>query len=122
MQTKSFFLAIILLAGVSSLRAQTIAHTVWKGYFADPLNDTIYFHFGNDTSFVSNRAGEAVARSTVKVSKDTLTITDYDGQYMCAGTGVYTYVIKDKELKLSLVRDDCQGRNAIADIKWIKVE
>jgi hypothetical protein len=121
---KKIFLSVafIVFAGLLSLQAQSINHTVWKTYFGDPINDTISWHFDKDTSFVLGSKGDVLVRSHITISKDTLTISDYDGQYQCAGMdGQYTFAISKDVLNLVLVNDPCQGRNAIAGTKWIRV-
>jgi hypothetical protein len=113
--------AFILMAGLMSLHAQSLSHSVWKTYFGDPINDTISWHFDLDSSYVLGSKGDVFVRSHIKISKDTVTISDYDGQYQCAGMdGVYSFSINKNELKLVLINDPCQGRNAIADTKWIR--
>jgi hypothetical protein len=103
------------------LNAQSLVNTSWKGFFGDPINDTLTLHFQKDTFFVSNANGDAVVRSILKISKDTMTITDFDGQYMCPQSdGVYKYSIDGDNLGFTLVTDGCEGRNAITQIKWIR--
>ena len=121
---KKIFLsaAFIIMTGLLSLHAQSLNHTVWKTYFGDPINDTISWHFDQDTSFVLSSKGDVFVRSHFKISKDTLTISDYDGQYQCTGMdGEYTYVINGNDLNFVLVNDPCQGRNAIASTKWMRI-
>jgi hypothetical protein len=114
--------ALFVLTGFLSLQAQSIAHTVWKTYFGDPINDTISWHFGMDSSYVLGSKNDVFVRSLVKISKDTLTISDFDGQYQCAGMdGVYTFMISGNTLNFTLINDPCQGRNAISGTKWIRV-
>jgi hypothetical protein len=122
MKKISLSAALIIMTGFISLHAQSIYHTAWKTYFGDPINDTISLHFDQDTSFVLGSKGDVFVRSHFKVSKDTVTISDYDGQYQCPGMdGEYTFTITLNELNFALVSDPCQGRNAIASTKWIKV-
>jgi hypothetical protein len=103
------------------LNAQSLVNTSWKGFFGDPINDTLTIHFQKDTFFVSNTNGDVVVRSILKISKDTMTITDFDGQYMCPQSdGVYKYSIAGDNLALTLVTDACEGRNGITQIKWTR--
>ncbi|HLY71344.1 MAG TPA: hypothetical protein VKR53_16535 [Puia sp.] len=103
------------------LNAQSLANTTWKGLFGDPINDTLTLHFQKDTFYVSNTPGDVVVRSVLKISKDTMTITDFDGQYMCPqAEGVYTYIISGDSIAFTLVSDACEGRNGITQIKWIR--
>jgi hypothetical protein len=122
---KKLLLLTVLFFAMSSsvIHAQSITNTVWKGFFGDPINDTLTLHFQKDTFFVTNAAGDMVVRSVLKVSKDTMTITDVDGQYMCPQSdGVYRYVIAGDNLNFVLVTDACEGRNAITQIKWIRAK
>ena len=112
-----FFFAICTV----KLHAQTLINTSWNGYFGDPINDTLTLHYQKDTSYVSNRNGDVVVRSLLKISKDTMTINDYDGMYMCPqNEGVYKYSISGDNLSFTLVSDACEGRNGITQIKWIR--
>ena len=54
---------------------------------------------------------------------DTLTISDYDGQYACQDmTGRYKVSLKDDMMTLVLVEDACDGRaNNLNNSKWRKV-
>jgi len=122
MKKISLSAVFIVFAGLLSLHAQSINHTVWKTFFGDPINDTISWHIDQDTSFVLGSKGDVLVRSHIKISKDTLTISDYDGQYQCAGMdGQYTFTRTKDELNFVLVTDPCEGRNAIASTKWIRV-
>jgi len=119
---KLLLLAFVFFVVCSvKLHAQSLVNTSWKGYFGDPINDTLTLHYQKDTFYVSNKNGEMVVRSLLKISKDTMTINDFDGMYMCPqNEGVYTYSINDDMLSFTLVSDACEGRNAIAQIKWMR--
>jgi hypothetical protein len=119
---KLLLLTVILFSLCAvKLNAQSLANTAWKGLFGDPINDTLTLHFQKDTFYVSNTAGDVVVRSVLKISKDTMTITDFDGQYMCPQSdGVYKYGISGDNLAFTLVSDACEGRNGITQIKWIR--
>jgi hypothetical protein len=114
---------ILCILGIFETQAQTLTNTAWKGYFGDPINDTLTIHYLKDTFYVTNRAGDMLVRSTLKISKDTMSITDFDGQYMCPQSdGVYKYSISGDNLSFTLVSDACDGRNAIANIKWTRAQ
>src|SRR5580704_10676171 len=103
---------ILCILGIFETQAQTLTNTAWKGYFGDPINDTLTIHYLKDTFYVTNRAGDMLVRSTLKISKDTMSITDFDGQYMCPQSdGVYKYSISGDNLSFTLVSDACDGRN-----------
>lgn len=115
--------AFLIVSGFLSIHAQILTHTAWKAFFGDPINDTISWHFDKDTSYVAGSTGDIFVRSHYKVVKDTIFISDYDGQYQCPGMDAkYTYTIKGNEMTLVLIEDACQGRNAIAGIKWVMIK
>ena len=120
---KKLLLLIFLFFAMSAIKlnAQSLVNTAWKGFFADPINDTLTLHFQKDTFYVTNTNGDLLVRSILKVSKDTMTVTDFDGQYMCPQSdGVYKYIIAGDNLNFVLVSDPCDGRNGITQIKWIR--
>ena len=102
---------------------QSLKNTAWKTYVTS-ANDSMILHIGNDSSFVTGSNGDVVVRSVFHVMKDTLTIEDYDGQYMCPNTkGTYLYSIKEEKLVMKLINDGCDGRaTGIDGIAWIKVK
>ena len=112
---------IFFTIGAINLKAQSLVNTAWKGYFGDPINDTLTLHYQKDTFYVTNTNGDMIVRSVLKISKDTMTVTDFDGQYMCPQSdGVYKYTINGDNLNFVLVTDPRDGRNAITQIKWIR--
>ena len=114
---------MIFALGSATLSAQSLVNTKWKGFFGNPINDTITLHYQKDTFMVTNTNGETLVRSVLKISKDTMTITDIDGMYMCPQSdGVYKYSITGDNLSFVMVTDPCEGRNGITEIKWIRVQ
>ena|SRR5438445_13369780 len=121
---KTLFLSIALsLAGAISLHAQSIKGTTWKLYI-DELHDTITLHIKGDSSFVTDGSGEVVVRSLCKISKDTITLKDVDGKYVCPDqAGVYTYAFIADTLTMTLVNDPCDNRvNSINGARWIRAK
>ncbi|HUB62418.1 MAG TPA: hypothetical protein VL978_17010 [Puia sp.] len=126
-KTLSFaaLLIAILFSIQASVHAQaqtpSLKNTNWKLFVPD-LNDTITLHIKADSSYVTTTAGDSVVRSVCKVSADTLSFTDYDGQYACPNqTGKYLINLSDdaNTLTLTLIDDPCDGRaGAINKIKW----
>jgi hypothetical protein len=108
-----------LILGAFRGNAQSLHNTAWKMYVAG-LSDTLTLHIGSDTSFVTISAGDVVIRSLCHVAGDTLTMKDFDGQYMCQdGTGVYQYTVKDDKLVLKMVTDPCNDRaTSINGMPW----
>jgi len=121
---KTLFLSIALsLAGAISLHAQSIKGTKWKLYI-DELHDTLTLQIKGDSSFVTDGSGEIVVRSLCKVSKDTITLKDIDGKYVCPDqAGVYTYAFVADTLTMTLVNDPCDNRsNSINGARWIRAK
>jgi hypothetical protein len=116
-----FFLFLTILATKSY--GQSLSNTNWKTFIGDPLNDSIILHIKLDSSFVTMSAGTVVVRSLVKVSGDTLTLDDYDGQYACPNmAGKYKFSRTADVLSFTLVDDPCDGRaQSLSNIKWRKV-
>jgi hypothetical protein len=126
---KTLLLTAVLLVTLLSTRTfaqsqtSSLKNTNWKIYIPD-VNDTLTLHIKTDTSFVTNGTGDAVVRSVCKVWADTLSFTDYDGQYACPNaTGKYKINLADdaSALTLTLIEDPCDGRaNAINKLKWMR--
>lgn len=124
---KALSLAALLTIALFPTNAQTktasLQNSNWKLFIPD-LNDTITLHIKTDSSYVTTTTGDAVVRSVCKVSADTLSFTDYDGQYACPNqTGRYLINLSDdtNTLTLTLIDDPCDGRvNAINKIKWVR--
>jgi hypothetical protein len=123
---KALLFTTLLTGALISAHAQaqpSLKNTNWKIFIPD-LNDTITLHIKSDSSYVTTTNGDAVVRSVCKVSADTLTFTDYDGQYACPNqTGKYKISLSDdtNNLTLTLIEDPCDGRvNAINKIKWTR--
>lgn len=115
-----FFVALVAAVGV---KAQALKGTSWKLYI-DELHDTLTFHIGADTSYTTDGNGEVVVRCLSRISKDTITLRDIDGKYVCPNeAGVYTYVFLADGLTLNMVNDPCDNRsNAINGAKWIRAK
>jgi hypothetical protein len=121
---KKFLLLTIIIFAICTvkLNAQSITNTAWKGFFGNPINDTLFLHFKKDSFFVTNKNNDLLVRSFLKVSKDTITITDVEGEYMCPqADGIYKFAITGDNLSFTLINDPCDGRNAITDVKWIRL-
>lgn len=120
----ALFLSVVMIALPDTSNAQTIQTTVWKSYFAGPINDTATLAIGNDSMTVSNSHGMTIIKSTVHISNDTITINDVEGAMKCSNddNGVYSYKISADKLILHLITDPCDGRaDAIGDREWMRV-
>lgn len=115
----------LFLTGMSmGTRAQSpsLKNTSWR-LFVDQLHDSVTIHIRADSSFVTVSDGSVVVRSVFKVSADTLTLNDYDGQYACLDMrGSYKFGVADDVLSLVLIDDPCEGRvGTLQNSKWRRV-
>jgi len=103
-------------------RAQSLKNTSWR-MFIDQLHDSLTIHIGADSSFVTASDGSVVVRSLWKMSGDTLSLTDYDGQYACMDMkGSYKIGVMSDQLGFTLIDDPCEGRvGTLSNSKWRKV-
>lgn len=117
------FSCFAILALHNTSTAQTIQNTVWKSYFADPINDTATLAIENNSITISNSHGMLVVKSKFHINNDTITINDVDGPIKCASDedGVYSYKVSAHKLVLHVIDDSCDGRaNSISDREWMK--
>lgn len=107
---------------LSRLQAQSLTNTHWKAYVGDPVLDTLTLHIKADSSFVTATNGSIVVSSLCKVVKDTIWLSDFDGQYACPNmTGKYVYTVAADVLSFTLVEDPCDGRaGTLSTTKWKK--
>jgi hypothetical protein len=123
---KHLFLTIavfLLVAGLSGARAQSLVNTNWKTFIGVGVSDTLTLHIRADSSFVTNTMGTVVVKSTCKIAGDTMTLTDYDGEYACPGqVGKYKVAQTGDMLVFTLIEDACDGRaGALPNTKWKRV-
>jgi len=117
-------LGLFLLTGMSmGLRAQDVKNTSWKTFIGDPLYDSLTIHIRADSSFVTTSSGSVVVRSVCKVAGDTLSLSDYEGQYACPDmTGRYRIKVAEDVLTFLLIDDACDGRaTSLNNSKWRRV-
>jgi hypothetical protein len=124
---KHLFLVLtvfVMTAALSQVRAQSLINTNWKAYLADQVNDTLTLHIRADSSFVTNSMGATVVRSVCKISGDTISLTDVDGEYACpVVTGKYKITIMGDVLGFAMIDDPCEGRaGALPGTKWKKAK
>jgi hypothetical protein len=122
---KHLFLAfsfLLIAALLTRADAQSLVNTNWKAYIGEPVNDTLVLHIKADSSSVTDRTGTAVVRSVCKISGDTLSLTDFDGEYACPSmTGKYKVAQTGEQLVFTLIDDPCDGRaGALPATKWMK--
>ncbi len=116
------FLLVLALLTVRS-QSQSLLNTNWRTYIGDPVNDSITLHIRPDSSFVTLTNGAVVVRSHCKISGDTLSLDDYDGQFMCPNAvGKYKVNKTGSMMSLTLIDDACDGRQqSLMGSKWRKV-
>ncbi|HEY4336298.1 MAG TPA: hypothetical protein VGM89_10380 [Puia sp.] len=117
----TIFLAAVVLSRADA-QSQSLVNTNWKAYIADPVNDTLELHIKADSSFVTDRTGTAVVRSLCKISHDTLSLDDFDGQFACPSqVGKYKVTVTGDQLVFALIEDPCDGRaGTLPATKWMR--
>ena len=116
------FIVFLLAAGLTHANAQSLVNTNWKTFIGGEVNDTLVLHIRTDSSYVTNGTGTVVVRSVCKISGDTLSLADYDGEYACPNmTGRYKVAQPGDLLVFTLIDDPCDGRaGALPNTKWRK--
>ena len=119
---QAIFILLLALLTVKS-NAQSLQNTNWKTFVAGQVNDSIVLHILSDTSFVTMTNGAVVVRSHFRVSGDTLSLDDYEGEFSCPNmVGKYKFSRTADLLTMTLVDDPCDGRaQSIGSSKWRKV-
>jgi len=119
---KKITLLLMVTIGALTTQAQ-LAKTKWKGTLQldNPLE--VIWDFGNDSLVVYALAdNSALETMTFKDADKTLTIKKVFGQSDCTESeGKYKYEIKNDELVLTLISDECTGRSSVLNnSKWGK--
>jgi hypothetical protein len=119
---KKITLLLLLIIGALASQAQ-LSKTKWKGTLQldNPLE--VIFDFGKDSLFVYTVADNSALETMIFTDTDrVLTIKKVYGQSDCSETeGKYKYEIKNDELVLTLVSDECTGRSSVLNnSKWGK--
>lgn len=120
---KKMFLIVLIAVISASVNAQ-FANSKWKSTLQLDNPVDVIFDFKSDTLeaivVMDNSSLETMKYST----KDgILSIQKITGQSQCSSTTVakYKYELKEKELYLTLVEDDCYDRYSVLDkTKWVK--
>lgn len=94
-----------------NLHAQ-LSNTKWKGTLSIQGGINVLFNFTHDTLDVTNAdSGESIETMKYNLEDSVLTIQKLWGNSQCDTTsGKYRYSIKDNQLTLSLIKDDCYDR------------
>jgi hypothetical protein len=119
---KITFLLLLAFAAVTT-NAQ-LAKTKWKGTLQLDNPVDVIFDFGKDSLSVYTVAENSGLETMTYSAKDAvLSITKAYGQSDCDSqvTGKYKFEIKDDEMSLTLIADDCANRSAVLNnTKWKK--
>jgi hypothetical protein len=123
---KHLFLSLFFFGAAALLsraNAQSLVNTNWRANIGDPVNDTLVLHIKTDSSFVTDRTGTTVVRSVCKISGDTLSLEDFDGEYACPNSvGKYKVAQTGDQLVFTLIDDPCEGRaGALPAAKWMRI-
>ena len=123
MKKISFFL---LLAFAALGAHAQLSKTKWKGTLQLENPIEVVFDFGKDSLTVYNTADNSGLETMSYTAKaGVLSIKKAYGQSSCDDqvTGKYKYAIKDGELSLVLVSDDCADRSGVLNnTKWKKTK
>ena len=107
-----------------NLQAQ-LSNTQWKGTLNIQGGMDVVFNFTNDTLDVTSpQSGQSIETMKYSLTDSVLSIEKISGNSQCdTATGNYKYEVKDNQLTLSLIKDDCYDRaNAIGTMKLEKKE
>ncbi len=121
---KKTLLFIFVSFAFISAHAQ-LANTKWKGTLQLDNPTDVIFDFSMDSLKVSAAADNGGIETMKYTVKDTvLTIQKVYGQSDCDSSAVarYRFEIKDDDLYLTLMGDDCDDRAEVLDnTKWMKM-
>ena len=119
---KIIFFVLVSFVTIS-LHAQ-LSKTKWKGTLQLDNPVDVLFDFGKDSLTVFVVENNAGLETMLFSDKDSLlSIKKVYGQSDCDEqvTGKYKYIIKDDEMTLTLISDDCPNRATVLDkTKWTK--
>jgi len=114
----------LLLAFAAITTNAQLAKTKWKGTLQLDNPVDVVFDFGKDSLTVYTAAENAGLETMTYSAKDAvLAINKAYGQSDCDGTmtGKYKFEIKNDEMTLVLISDDCANRSAVLNnTKWKK--
>jgi hypothetical protein len=121
-KTFLFTTLFCLASAMSQLHSQSIKNKSWKTYIGAPINDTAIFSIHQDSSTITNTAGQVMVRHHCRIIGDTLTIEDFGAEEQgCLGIkGSYKINLTGDSFTLTLINDSCDGRSqALAGRRWV---
>ena len=114
MKTKMFFFVIILFSISQTITAQVKNKKFQKEFDGMGL---ITLEFKTDKYELANSDGTVLVEGNYTIAEKTITFNDIKGEIACPldVLGKYELAVENKELKLKLVEDVCQGRSVIGN-------
>lgn len=120
MKTKIFLLFLILFAFSVNVKAQ-LANKKFEIKLGEM--GTFYVEFDETSYKLLNPMGDVGVAGDYKIEDNIIQFYDKEGPMACPGdAGKYKFTIKDDELVLELVADECTGRPQMATVPWKKVK
>jgi hypothetical protein len=119
---KAFAYTVIFLLLSSTINAQ-LTDTKWKNFMNIPDSYETIMHFKKDTAILTLAADGSIIETMIySVSKDTLRLTKVNGLSPCTeNTGLYRIQIKNDNLTIAPISDDCNERaNAFKPEPWTR--
>ncbi len=122
---KKLIILLFILFAVYNVQAQ-LTNTKWKGALRIDDSPEVIFDFGKDILKIYMYSNSAtIENMTYTVTDSAFTLKKIEGQSDCDNEvlGKYKFGIKDNELSVKLLADDCSDRSsALNDTKWTKFE
>jgi hypothetical protein len=109
MKKLCFILPLVVVAHISNAQLQD---TKWTGILQLESPVEVVFDFKTDTLNAINNSDKTVIESmTYKATDSTFTVMKVSGQSECDNVpGTYRYSIRDNELTIAKLNDDCSDR------------
>jgi len=118
---KIIFIAVIGFLGITA-NAQ-LANAKWKGTVQMDQQVDMFLSFKKDTlEAITVEDGQVIETMKFSIQDSVLSISKVFGQSECSDAeSKYKFEIKEDELTLTLVSDDCPDRSSVLDgSKWKK--
>ena len=113
---------MLALSAASSLHAQSVQHSSWRGYYPS-IHDTVILSFGEDSALVMTPTHVPVLQSGFKLKGDLISFHDSGGMNACKDLGGSYHVrVEADTLTLVMAEDPCDVRAGLLIIKpWVRV-
>lgn len=122
---KYYFLFLYVFLIPFQMSAQTELEGTWEGKFeGDYMKTDVIWKFSERTYALDMGSdGSIEVSGKLETEGDHLFLWDTGGPMGCpeAQRGDYTFILNGNTLKLTLVEDDCPGRNMMTpNIEWTR--